>query len=489
MPIPAIRIRSINHRPYNPDGRYILYWMNTCRRTHWSFALEHAVAQAVERGKPLVVLEALRCNYPYANDRLHRFILDGMAANTRALADQPVTYYPYIEPARDAGKGLLVALAHEAVLVITDDFPAFFLPRMIAAAGQHLPIRLEAVDGNGLLPMRAADHAYPTAYAFRRFLQKQLPEHLMCAPQANPMDDMPLPLPVEPAQNVTTRWPHARTLLLAENGPDLTSLPIDHQVPPAPQRGGEPAAKEHLDTFLEERLSHYCELRNHPDLEMTSGLSPYLHFGHISSHAIFSAITSQEEWGPHRLGPKANGKQTGWWGLSANAEAFLDQLITWRELGFNMCCFEPDRYKDFASLPDWARRTLDAHSRDPRPTCYTLEELREARTHDPLWNAAQRQLRREGTIHNYLRMLWAKKILEWTPTPQKALVAMIELNDCYALDGRDPNSYSGIFWCLGRYDRPWGPARPIFGSIRYMSSANTARKVRLKEYLKRYQEI
>ncbi len=489
MPIPAIRIRSINHRPCNPDGRYILYWMNACRRTHWNFALEHAVEQAVARGKPLVVLEALRCDYPYASDRLHRFILDGMAANAMAFASQSVTYYPYIEPARGAGKGLLAALANEAIQVITDDFPAFFLPRMIAAAGQRLPMRLEAVDGNGLLPMRAADHAYPTAYAFRRFLQKHLPEHLRSAPQANPLDDRPLPIPIEPAQNVTTRWPHARTLLLAENGLDLASLPIDHQVPPAPLRGGETAAKDHLDTFLEERLSHYCELRNHPDQEMTSGLSPYLHFGHISSHAIFSAISSREEWGPHRIGPKANGKRTGWWGLSANAEAFLDQLITWREIGFNMCCFEPDRYKDFASLPDWARRTLDSHSLDPRPICYTLEELREAQTHDPLWNAAQRQLRCEGTIHNYLRMLWAKKILEWTPTPQEALAAMIELNDRYAIDGRDPNSYSGIFWCLGRYDRPWGPARPIFGSIRYMSSANTVRKVRLKEYLQRYQEI
>ena len=141
---------------------------------------------------------------------------------------------------------------------------------------------------------------------------------------------------------------------------------------------------------------------------------------------------------------------------------------------------------DYASLPEWARKTLGEHSRDPRPICYTLEEFRDASTHDPLWNAAQRQLRREGVIHNYLRMLWAKKILEWTPTPLEALAVMIELNDRYALDGRDPNSYSGIFWCLGRYDRPWGPTRPIFGSIRYMSSVNTAKKVRLKRYLEKY---
>ena len=485
MSVPEIRIRSINGRPVNPDGRYILYWMTAFRRTRWNFALQRAVEQSRALQRPLVVLEALRCDYPYASDRLHRFILDGMAANAGALINQPVTYHPYVETIQHAGKGLLAELAREACLVVTDDFPAFFLPRMVAAAGRQLPITLEAVDGNGLLPMRAADHAYPTAYAFRRFLQKTLPAHLMAAPQANPLQDAHLPDPTALPESLTAKWPDATTLLL-EGGPELASLPIDHRVRPCPLPGGETAAHERLNTFLDQRLVHYTELRNHPDLDMTSGLSPYLHFGHISSHAIFAAIAGRDGWGPDRLGPKANGKRAGWWGLSADAEAFLDQLVTWRELGFNMCCFEPQHYMDYASLPEWARRTLDEHCRDPRPICYTLEEFREACTHDSLWNAAQRQLRREGGIHNYLRMLWAKKILEWTPTPQDALAVMIELNDRYALDGRDPNSYSGIFWCLGRYDRPWGPTRPIFGSIRYMSSGNTARKVKLKSYLEKY---
>ena len=488
MTVPEIRIRAINNRPRNRDGRYILYWMTACRRTHWNFALQRAVEQARSLARPLVILEALRCDYPYASDRLHRFILDGMAANARALLGESVTYYPYIETARNTGKGLLAALAGEACLVVTDDFPAFFLPHMSAAAGQQLPVLLEAVDSNGLLPMRAADHAFPTAYAFRRFLQKKLPEHLMTAPQANPFEGAKLPGPVAVSRDVTARWPEDGELLRSGIAPDLTGLPIDHSVPPSPLTGGAEAARERLDTFLDERLQQYIELRNHPDLEMTSGLSPYLHFGHISSHEIFSALASREDWGPHRLGQKADGKRAGWWGLTAGAEAFLDQLVTWRELGFNMCCFEPGRYMDYMNLPEWARKTLDAHSRDPRPTCYTLAELREARTHDPVWNSAQRQLRSEGTIHNYLRMLWAKKILEWTPTPRQALAVMIELNDRYALDGRDPNSYSGIFWCLGRYDRAWGPIRPIFGSIRYMSSESTKRKVRLKGYLQKYGE-
>lgn len=486
MSVPAVRIRSINGQPVNPAGRYILYWMTAFRRTHWNFALQRAVEQSRALDRPLVILEALRCDYPFASDRLHRFIIDGMADNARALIDRPATYYPYIETTRQAGKGLLAALAEEACLVVTDDFPAFFLPRMVVAAGRQLPVSLEAVDGNGLLPMRAADHAYPTAYAFRRFLQKTLPEHLMTWPLSDPLQGGQLPTPLTLPGRLTERWPDASVALLAGDSLKLSGLPIDHAVRPCPLTGGETAARERLDTFLEERLARYSELRNHPDLEMTSGLSPYLHFGHISSHAIFAAIAEREGWGPNRLGHRADGKRTGWWGFSATAEAYLDQLVTWRELGVNMCCFEPAHYMDYASLPEWARRTLDEHGRDPRPICYTLEEFRSASTHDTLWNAAQHQLLSEGTIHNYLRMLWAKKILEWTPSPQEALAVMIELNDRYALDGRDPNSYSGIFWCLGRYDRPWGPTRPIFGSIRYMSSENTARKVKLKRYLEKY---
>jgi deoxyribodipyrimidine photo-lyase len=485
MSVPDIRIRAVNDHPVNTNARYVLYWMNAYRRTGWNFALQRAVEQAEALQRPLVVLEALRSDYPYASDRLHRFILDGMVANVKAFSGQQVTYYPYIEPVKDAGKGLLAALSVEACLVVTDDYPAFFLPRMVVAAGRHLPMRLEAVDSNGLLPMQTADHAYPTAYAFRRFLQKTLPAHLMCAPQADPLHSVPLPEPVVLSNSVTAQWPQATDLLLAKGGPDLARLPIDHSVAPAPVAGGSPAARQRLRDFLETQLPHYTELRNQPDLEMTSGLSPYLHFGHISSHEIFNALAEHEDWDPHRLAPKADGKRAGWWGMSANTEAFLDQLVTWRELGFNMCACEPDRYMDYASLPAWARKTLDEHTGDPRPYCYTLEELDSSQTHDPLWNAAQQQLRTEGTIHNYLRMLWGKKILEWSPTPQEALAVMIELNDRYALDGRDPNSYSGIFWCLGRYDRAWG-SRPIFGKVRYMSSENTARKVKLKAYLEKY---
>ena len=170
----------------------------------------------------------------------------------------------------------------------------------------------------------------------------------------------------------------------------------------------------------------------------------------------------------------------------ANAEQFLDQFVTWRELGYNFSSHRPGDYDSFESLPDWALETLATHARDERAVIYTLKDFASARTHDALWNAAQRQLVSEGRIHNYMRMVWGKKILEWSRTPEEALEIMIELNNRYGLDGRNPNSYSGIFWCLGRYDRPWGPERPIFGKVRYMSSENTARKLHVKEYLEKY---
>jgi len=172
--------------------------------------------------------------------------------------------------------------------------------------------------------------------------------------------------------------------------------------------------------------------------------------------------------------------------LSDSAESFLDELVTWRELGFNMNAHRDD-YDRYESLPEWARETLEAHETDRRPGLYGLDELERAGTDDPLWNAAQRQLLREGRIHGYLRMLWGKRILEWTPTAREALSVMIHLNDKYATDGRDPNSYSGIFWVLGRYDRPW-PERPVFGRVRSMTSASTGRKVRLQRYLERFGE-
>jgi deoxyribodipyrimidine photo-lyase len=171
--------------------------------------------------------------------------------------------------------------------------------------------------------------------------------------------------------------------------------------------------------------------------------------------------------------------------MSPAAEKFLDEAVTWREVGYNMAFHHPDSDR-YESLPAWVLRTLGEHEADPRPHLYSLEDFEAARTHDDLWNAAQTQLVQEGRIHNYLRMLWGKKVLHWSRTPREALAALVQLNNKYALDGRDPNSYTGIFWCLGRYDRPWAPERPVFGSVRYMSSESARKKLRLDRYLSRY---
>jgi deoxyribodipyrimidine photo-lyase len=272
------------------------------------------------------------------------------------------------------------------------------------------------------------------------------------------------------------RWPRLRD--------EPRDLPIDRSVGRTPTAGGPRAAEAVLRRFAS-RIDRYAKERNQPDVESTSSLSPYLHFGHIASHEVCAMVLDLERWTPDQLAKTASGSRAGWWGLSHAAEAFLDQVVTWRELGFNMCRHRYD-YDQYGSLPSWALATLDDHSMDAREYVYSLEQFEAAETHDALWNAAQRQLVREGTIQNYLRMLWGKKILEWCDSPRDALDVMIELNNKYALDGRDPNSYSGILWVLGRYDRAWGPERAIFGKVRFMSSANTARKLKLEQYLKRY---
>jgi deoxyribodipyrimidine photo-lyase len=485
MSVPDIRIQVLNAGPSNGAGDFVLYWMIAHRRVTWNFGLQRAVQWALELNKPLVILEALRCGYRWASDRVHRFILDGMADNARLLRSKPVSYYPYVEPALDAGKGLVAALARHACVVVTDDFPAFMLPRMVSVAAQQLPVRLEQVDSNGVLPLRAADRVFTTAYSYRRFLQHSLRWHVLEFPEADPLAGVGLPRLHGLPEEITERWPKAKDDMLSGGTRSLAGLPIDHSVPATETRGGSAAAEAVLQRFLDERLTRYAEARNQPEEEVTSELSPYLHFGHVSAHQVFVKLMTREGWSIGDLAAMITGTRSGWWGVSPSAEAFLDQLVTWRELGFNMC-WQREDYDRFESLPQWAIKTLSEHARDPRPYLYTLEELESGRTHDPLWNAAQMQLVREGRIHNYLRMLWGKKILEWTTSPQEALAVMIELNNKYALDGRDPNSYSGISWVLGRYDRPWGPERPIFGTVRYMSSESAARKLRLGDYISKY---
>ena len=486
MVVASNRVRAANDLAVRGDGGWVVYWMTAFRRAHSNYALEHARDWAKRLKKPLVVLEALRVRYRWASDRMHRFVIEGMLDNQQDFAGTIATYFPYVERRAGEGRGLLDALAKEACLVVTDDYPCFFHPQMIQAVKHRLPARLELVDSNCLMPLSALDRTFTVAHSYRRAMQKLLPDLLEPAPQDNPLQSRSVagipPLASLP-QSITERWPPAQLEQLL-SGDALSRFDIDHSVTPTATRGGSRTARTQLKKFVTQMLSRYDEDRNHPDRHASSQLSAHLHFGHISAHEIFWSLMQACNWHPGRLS-KPNGSVEGFWNVGPSAEAFLDQLCTWREIGFNMCWREAN-YDRYESLPAWAQTTLAEHASDGRPKLYAYEQLERGQTSDRLWNAAQMELVREGRIHNYLRMLWGKRLLEWTPSPEKALETMIELNNKFALDGRDPNSYSGIFWVLGRYDRAWGPERPIFGKIRYMSSENTARKVKVKEYLKRY---
>jgi deoxyribodipyrimidine photo-lyase len=482
--VPGIRIHSMNGRPPNHDGAYVLYWMTTFRRLGWNFALQHAADLARAMAKPLVVVEILLADYPYASPRLHKFMLEGMAERSKALEGYPVIHYPFVERAPGEGDGLIQALASRACSVVSDEYPSFIIPRMVEGNLGDTGVGVELVDSNGLFPLRASDRVFSAAYHFRRYLQKNLSDHLVRPPLPHPLS---APLPDSEAaldEGVLQRWPRTRGSLLRGDPDSLARLPLDRSVSTATLIGGTEQGRALLNRFVQTGVERYQEDRNHPDRPVTSGLSPYLHFGNISTHEVFEAVASREGWTPLRLSLQNDGARSGWWGMSQGSEAFLDQLVTWRELGFNMT-FLRDDHQEYNSLPEWARTTLEEHEVDERPRLYSYTQFRDARTADPIWNAAQRQLLEEGMIHNYLRMLWGKKIIEWTPSARDALEIMIDLNDRFALDGRDPNSYSGIFWCLGRYDRGW-TERPVYGKVRSMSSERTRKKVDLEGYLQRF---
>ncbi len=454
----ALRLRVSNDAPVRAEREFVLYWCIAARRTHANFALDRAIAWAKELGKGLVVLEAIRVDGPWASRRVHAFVIEGMADQRARYGSSPIAYHAYVEPSVGAGRGLLEALAHHAAVVVTDEWPCLFHPAMVEAAGARLDVRLEVVDGNGLVPLAAADKDYKRAFDFRRALPKLLAHDSPCA---DPLAGLDLPRVVVPA-DVRATWPDGPT--------DLSTLPIA-QLARCPITGGHAAGRLVLEDFVG-RLARYDEGRRHPDEHATSGLSPWLHFGAISAHEIVAAVRAVA---PGETEP---------FGVSTEASTFLDELVTWRELAFHTAARNPLAFV-YEGLPAWARESLEREVPTPREAIYDLATLDAAATHDPIWNAAQRQLRSEGKIHNYLRMLWGKRVLAWSEDPRDAFATLVELNNRYAIDGRDPCSYAGIAWCFGRYDRPW-PRQPVFGVVRMMSSASTRKKVHLGHYLERW---
>jgi deoxyribodipyrimidine photo-lyase len=481
----SLRISALNDRPENPEGGYVLYWMQANRRLLYHFGLQYAVAWANKLGKPLLVYEAVRTDYPWASDRFHTFIMEGMAEHATDADRRGWAYFPFVEREKGEGRGLVASLAENACIVISDAFPTFIIPKQNAAAARKSPVKFVTVDSNGILPMALSQKGAYSAFIFRRtIVQRHFRECWEAAPDVDPL--VALENRARPdLSNIMSRWPDARPLL-QQIPQTVSQLPIDHTVHALPLKGTRQAALETLDVFVTNRLSKYAGKRNHPDETAYSGLSPYLHFGKISAHEVADRVLAAQPpgWTPDMI-TYADGQNRGFFKGDENIESFMDEFVTWREIGYHFCNCIPD-HDTFEGLPDWVRATLEEHDRDPRAYVYSLEELERSKTHDVIWNAAQRQLVEEGVIHNYLRMLWGKKILEWSPDAREALRRMIHLNNKYAIDGRNPNSYSGIMWVMGRFDRPWAPARPVFGTVRYMSSDSTKKKIKLDGYLKKF---
>lgn len=508
-PIATARIRWLNDRPFNPQGRYVLYWAQMFRRLHANHALDHALALAEEHRKPLVVYEALKLNYPWANARIHTFVLQGMRDNARAAQQMGVSYWPFVETPDNTGHGLVKKLATEAVCIVTDDYPAFIVPAHNRALAAKCDVPLIVVDSNAIVPLALLGDTVGAAAHLRPRIHKLFAEAWNHRAIHEPV--------IPPAIKTLIDPPFEPWDATGDIPGFVASLPVDASVPPvAGVEGGTVAGRAILADFVRRKLPRYATQRNNPEAPeraAASGLSAHIHFGHLAIQEVAQAVLG-DGWTPREINPKTRNKDD-FFCRDANVNSFLDEAITWRDLGhhwhftrvqklastaaptkswqqkqetvpqfnFETMDFSPggDRTLDVI-LPEWAKATLRKHTSDPRDHLYTLEEFEAAATHDELWNAAQTELLTTGRVHNYLRMLWGKKVIEWSRTPAEAYRVLEHLNNKYALDGRDPNSYSGIHWCFGLFDRPWAPERKIFGSVRYMSSENTARKFDLQGY-------
>ena len=494
-PVCDSRKHVLNKHDFNENGEFILYWMIATRRLNYNSALQRSVELAEKLGKPLLVIEAISTRHKFANDRILTFMIQGLIENQEMFEKRNIRFIPWVSTPLQSGTGLLQRLAEKASVVVTDLFPTYYPYEIIRIAKEKIPVRFEAIDSNGIFPMSNAGRSFPTAHSFRRYSHDNFVDAWENIPAYDPTEvEHNLSMSDESFDSLLSSCNVKLTPLewmwrVSESGSvgqeALKVLDIDHSVAAVPSMiGGRTDALRRLSRFVNDGLDRYHTDRNNLSNGSASGLSPWFHFGHISTIEVVNHILEREGWSSTNIDPGRRGSRAGWWGLSEAVEAFLDQIITWRELGFNFA-FYNHNHTSIDSIPEWAKKSLEKHKNDPRQN-YSLQQLENAQTDDELWNAAQRQLRRMGIIHNYLRMIWGKRILEWAPNPETAAKWMIELNDKWALDGRDPNSYTGIFWVMGRHDRAWGPERPIFGKVRYMSSANTRRKLKVEEYLSRW---
>jgi len=447
--IQAERVRPLNDK--RTTGRpFVVYWMQAAQRARMNHALEYAVRAANELRKPLVVLFALTEDYPEANERHYAFMLEGLRETQETLRGRGI---PMVVR-RGRPDAEIAALGRDAAMVVVDDGYVRVERRWRRAAAAALDCPFVEVATNVVVPVTAASPKEEYAAATLRPKIYRLLDGFL-----TPLRETPLRTrSVEPAID---SWD------IGDTAAALVRLDLDRTIGRVPfLKGGAYEAEKRLKAFVKNKLAAYAEARNDPSLDALSGLSPYLHFGQISPLAVALAVKKGPRYGQ---------------------AAFLEELIVRRELGFNFVRYNR-AYDRFEGLPEWCRRTLLEHAGDPRPYIYSRAELEKAATHDPYWNAAQKEMVLTGKMHGYMRMYWGKKILEWSASPREAFRAAIAMNNAYELDGRDANAFAGVAWSFGKHDRPWA-RRPVFGLIRTMNAAGLRRKFDADAYVRKVETL
>ena len=443
------RAHNLNDRSQGKGP--VVYWMSRDQRASDNWALLYAQERALEAKVPLIIVFCLASEFLGATIRQFGFMLRGLEETAASVARKNIGFILLEgDPAREIPR---IVESTGAGLLVTDFDPLRIKTRWRTSVSDEARIPVAEVDAHNIVPCRiVSDKQEFAAYTFRPKVTRLIDRYLVPFPRVkkHPFGGAVKQKPPD-WQAVSRRLKVNRTV--GEVG----------WIKP-----GEKAGKAALKRFLKEVLHRYDEDRNDPARDGQSGLSPWLHFGHLSTQRVALEVLSSG----------ADREVTA---------AFLEELIVRRELSDNFC-FYNSSYDSVDGFHDWAKKTHKAHCTDPRPYLYSPDQFEKAGTHDPFWNAAQRQMVRTGKMHGYMRMYWAKKILEWSPSPGDALEIAINLNDRYELDGRDPNGYTGIAWSIGWvHDRAWGE-RPVFGKVRYMNAAGLRRKFNLEAYIGRYSE-
>lgn len=448
MPIDA-RIQPLNKKP-EKKGKYILYWMQQSQRAEDNHALAFAVERANEKKLPLLVVFGLTDDYPEANLRHYAFMLDGLRETQKALAERDIRMIVR----RGRPDAVASEAAKHAALVVCDRG----YPRHQVAWREYLAKSADCtviqVESDVIVPVEVVSSK--AEYAART-IRPKIHRHL---------DDYLTPCP-EPAPKISSLGIEDDGVDLSEMETLLDSLDLDRSVPPVSPlfHGGTAAAKARFRAFLNDGMARYTGNRNQPQTDDISKMSPYLHFGQISPLWLALQVKAVEG------------------DLPESAAAYLEELVVRRELSANYVHYTPN-YDAYGALPGWAKRSLGEHAADVRDHLYDREALENAQTHDPYWNAAMNEMRHTGFMHNYMRMYWGKKVLEWRPDPQDAFETLLTINNRYFLDGRDPNSYVGVGWIFGLHDRAWFE-REIFGKVRYMAASGLKRKCDIDGYVRK----